>query len=76
METNSINIELNKYFLLLTEEQKELIVRLIKSFVNQKDTSSRISIEQYNKEIEETMEEVKNGNYVTQEELEKESDSW
>lgn len=57
-------------------EQKELVVRLIKSFVRQKDSISHISIEQYNKEINEAMEEAKAGNYVTQDELERESSSW
>lgn len=76
MKANSINTELNKYLSLLTTEQKELVVRLIKSFVRQKDSVSRISIKQYNKEINEAMEEAKAGNYATQDELERESSSW
>ncbi|TAM93832.1 MAG: hypothetical protein EPN39_19165 [Chitinophagaceae bacterium] len=76
MKANSINTELNKYLSLLTTEQKELVVRLIKSFINQKDSTSRISIEQYNKEVSEAMKEAKAGNYVTQDELERESSLW
>lgn len=76
MRANTITNQLNKYFSLLSEEQKELVVKLIKSFVTQKEPVSRISIEQYNKEIDEAMEEVRNGNYTTQEDLEKESSSW
>ena len=76
MKANSINTELNKYLSLLTTEQKELVVRLIKSFINQKDSTSRISIEQYNKEVSEAMKETKAGNYVTQDELERESSLW
>lgn len=76
MKANSINTELNKYLSPLTTEQKELVVRLIKSFINQKDSTSRISIEQYHKEVNEAMKEAKAGNYVTQDELERESSLW
>jgi predicted transcriptional regulator len=41
-----------------------------------KNTQERISIEQYNKEIEEAERDIENGNYYTQEEVEKMAKEW
>jgi len=61
---------------LLTPAQKKSVLTLIKSFVTPQTASGRISIEQYNKEIDEAMAEAAAGKYITQEELEKQSASW
>lgn len=76
MATPSLNTELIKYLSLLTPTQKKSVLTLIKSFVIPEIKSGRISIDQYNKEIEDAMAEAVAGNYMTQEELEKESSSW
>ena len=39
-------------------------------------SSERISIEQYNKEIKESILQVKNGEFYTQEEVEKMTEEW
>jgi len=49
---------------------------LIKSFVSPEIKSGRITIEQYNKEIQEAMAEAAAGDYITQEEFERESATW
>ena len=41
-----------------------------------KVSTERISIEQYNKEIDEAEREIENGNYYTQEEVEKRAEEW
>ncbi len=76
MASASINTELNKYFSLLTPAQKKSVLTMIKSFVIPQAASGRISIDQYNKEIDEAMSEAAAGKYITQEELEKQSASW
>jgi hypothetical protein len=76
MATPSLNTELIKYFSLLTPTQKKSVLTLIKSFVTPEIKSGRVSIDQYNKEIQEAMAEAAAGDYVTQEDLEKESASW
>jgi len=43
---------------------------------NKKVASERISIEQYNKEIDEAEIDIENGNYYTQEEVEKMAKEW
>lgn len=40
------------------------------------DESIRISIEQYNNEIDAALAQVNNGDFITQEELEKEMENW
>ncbi len=43
---------------------------------NKKVSSERISIEQYNKEIDEAERDMENGNYHTQKEVEKMAKEW
>jgi predicted transcriptional regulator len=76
MASPSIHAELNKYLSLLTPMQQASVLSLIKSFIQPETNSQRISIEQYNKEIAEAMAEAAAGNYITQEEMEKEAASW
>jgi len=63
-----LDSELGKYWPLLTTVQKESLLSVIKSIVA---PGERISIEQYNKEIDEALAEAEAGNYITQEEMEK-----
>jgi hypothetical protein len=46
------------YMRQLTEEQKELTVKLIRSFVSPKDSGFRIEIEHYNEEVAEAVNET------------------
>ncbi|MFT3748712.1 MAG: hypothetical protein QM768_10360 [Agriterribacter sp.] len=39
-------------------------------------TNACVSIEQYNKELEEAKRQIESGNFITQEELEKEIKQW
>ena len=77
MAAKSLDVEIQKYLPLLGKEEKKSLLGVIKSFLNlKKEESSRISIEQYNKEIDEALAEFKAGKYTTQEELEKEMKQW
>lgn len=53
-------------------------IEAIKSMLkySKKISSERISIEQYNKEIDEAERDIENGNYYTQEEVEKMAKEW
>jgi hypothetical protein len=73
MSAPSFENELNKYWSLLTPIQKVSILGVIKSFVEPND---RITIEQYNKEIDEAVARVEAGEFYTQEEVEKMSKEW
>ncbi|MBC8488316.1 MAG: hypothetical protein H8D45_20005 [Bacteroidetes bacterium] len=73
MSEQVINQEFNTYFKLLTKDQKESILLLIKSFVNR---TNRISVEQYNNEIDAAEARISQGLYISHEEIEKESKEW
>jgi len=78
MKVSAIDRELLKYFTRLNESQKKSLIDLIKTFLSATnyESANRISIEAYNKELNEAMERVSKGEYSTIEELEKEMESW
>lgn len=68
--------ELNKYWELLDTSQKKSIIGMIKSFLQPAENNSRISITKYNKEIQEAMMRIDAGKFISQEDLEIESEKW
>lgn len=69
--------ELLQYFLRLDEAQKKSLLEMMKSFLSPgRESSSTISIEQYNQELDEAMERISKGDFTTLEDLEKEMKSW
>lgn len=77
MTVSSIDKELIKYFIQLTEPQKQSLLQMIKTFIKAgNNTSEDFSIEQYNKELDDAMDRISVGNFTTLEELENEMQSW
>lgn len=75
--TNAIDRKMFNYFTQLNDAEKKSVVELLKAFTQrQKETSAHITIEQYNKELDEAMERVNRNEYTTFENLEKEMRSW
>ncbi|HEY4063362.1 MAG TPA: hypothetical protein VGM30_15755 [Puia sp.] len=69
--------ELFQYFLQLNEAEKRSILQMLKTFVKGREKKpSRVSIEQYNKEIDEAITRVEAGEFYTQEEVEQMSKEW
>jgi predicted transcriptional regulator len=69
--------EWHNYFLQLNEMERKSVVLMLKAFLQQRNQDTgRISLEQYNKEIDEALAEVEAGNYITQEEMEKRAAKW
>jgi hypothetical protein len=66
MAASSLDVELSKYWSLLTPVQKESLLGVIKSFMQ---SPERISIEQYNQELAEAEAEYQAGDYITSEEM-------
>ena len=66
MGVPSLDIEFTKYWTQLTPVQKQSLLSVIKSFV---EKDKRISIEEYNKELNEAEAEYEAGNYISQEEM-------
>lgn len=67
--------ELFSYILQLDEAEKKSVLQMLKTFLKGREkNTTRISIEQYNKEIDEAIAGVEAGEFYTQEEVEKMSD--
>ena len=69
--------EMYNYFTQLNEAEKKSVVQMLKTFLlSRKVNPERISIEQYNKEIEEAMEEIKRGEVYSHDEVVKMATGW
>lgn len=69
--------EFLKYFNQLDEPQKKSLLELIKTFLTRpKDQTQRVTIEQYNQDIEEAMLQIERGEVYTHEEVMKMAKDW
>ena len=74
---NVLEKQMFSYFTQLNEKQKRSVIQMLKAFLNSKvENKSRISIEQYNKELDEAMEQIKKGEVYSHEEVVKMSKTW
>jgi hypothetical protein len=77
MATQVIDQQMVEYFMQLNIAEKKSVVQLIKTFLKARnDSPGRISIEQYNRELDEAERQIEAGNFITQEDLEKEMETW
>ncbi|MGH2643571.1 MAG: hypothetical protein ACRDE2_06465 [Chitinophagaceae bacterium] len=66
----SVNHKMLQYFMQLSEAEKKSVLQLVKAILENKETPPmRISMEQYNKEIEEAEAEFQKGDYITHDEM-------
>jgi hypothetical protein len=73
----NIDTELNNYISLLSFDEKELLLGLLKKFkANSKITPLSKAIIAYNLELEEAVERVKSGEYIEHDDVLKESEEW
>lgn len=78
MSTKALEQELYKYLLLLNDAEKKSVLKLIKTFLGSRkeDVEERISIEEYNKEIDEAEAAIERGEFYTHEDVVEMSKSW
>jgi len=76
MATSAIDKEMHDYFMQLNETEKKSVVQMIKTFLQSRKEFERISIERYNKEIEEAEAEVERGESYSHAEVVKMSKQW
>lgn len=75
--TSVLEKEWHSYFVQLDEVEKRSVLLMLKTLLRRRhEDIGHISIEQYNKEIDEALAEVEAGNYITQEEMEKQAAKW
>ena len=69
--------ELIQYILQLDDAEKKSVLQMLKTFVKGREKKvSRISIEQYNNEIDEAIARVEAGDYYSHEEVERMAKEW
>jgi hypothetical protein len=78
MDVTMVQQEMQEIFAELTESEQKQVLEITKTILatNHGWEHGRTSIEQYNREIDEALEEVAAGNYITQEQMEKQSAQW
>lgn len=74
---NVLDQEWQNYIIQSNETEKKSVLQMLKVFLKRgNEDAGRITIDQYNKEIEEALEEVKRGEVSTHEEVVKLSKNW
>ena len=68
--------ELLKLISRLDNSQKESLINFIKPFLSTDDSSASSSLDQYNLELDQAMQRIKDGKYISLGELEKEMEEW
>ncbi len=77
MKEQALNQEFYHYYNRLSKVQKESMLSLVKSFLEKSDEKTkRVSVKQYNKELEEAEKRIGEGEYVTHESLKAEAKKW
>ena len=77
MKEQALNQEFYRYFNRLSKVQKESMLSLVKSFLEMsEETPKRVSVKQYNKELEEAEKRISKGDYATHESLKAEAKKW
>ncbi len=68
---------MNTYFMQLSLAEKKSVVQMIKTFLKRSNEKSEaVSLEDYNKDIDEAMAEIARGEFYTHEEVVKMSKDW
>ena len=78
MSAQSLEQEFDQYWSKLSIVEKESLLAVAKNYVQLKDENDtdRVSIEEYNKEIDEAVARVEAGEFYTHEEVVKMSKDW
>lgn len=67
MTSTTIKKQFDGYLPLLSNKQQALVLEMVKSFLNIDNDTKRITRKQYNKELDEAVARIENGNFVTHE---------
>ncbi len=76
MATTQIKKQLDTYLPLLSQRQQEILLDMVKNLLNIDNKEKRISIEQYNKEIEASVKQIEQGKTLSHAEVVKRSKKW
>jgi len=73
----ALDNEMYNYFTQLNDAEKKSVIQMLKTFIKGRlGNSGRISIEQYNQELQEAEAEYEKGEYTAHEEFAKQIKKW
>ncbi len=76
MKEQTLNQEFDFYYNKLSMVQKKSLLSMVNSFVGEKGKTKRVSIAQYNEDLEVAEERINSGQFITQQSLRKEAEKW
>ncbi|MEP6950156.1 MAG: hypothetical protein ABI863_12805 [Ginsengibacter sp.] len=81
MQTDTMGVllldnEFNQYWIKLSSQEKESLLTVARHFVELKEENGPVSVEEYNREIDEEMSRMDKGEFIPHEEVVKASQSW
>jgi hypothetical protein len=76
MTSTAIKKQVDSYLPLLTSKQQNLVLEMIKTFLNVDSDTKRITKKQYNKEINEAVARIEKGESVSHNDALKELSKW
>jgi len=76
MTTTTIKKQVDDYLPLLSLKQQTLVLEMIKSFLNVDSDVKRISLDQYNQEIDEANKRIEQGEFISHEDALKQLTKW
>jgi len=76
MTSTAIKKQVDSYLPLLTSKQQNLVLEMIKTFLNVDSDTKRITKKQYNKEINDAVTRIEKGESVSHNDALKELSNW
>jgi hypothetical protein len=76
MTRTAIKKQVDEFLPMLSIKQQTLVLDMIKGLLNVDNNKERISSNQYNKEIDEAVSRIENGNFVSHKDALKEISKW
>jgi len=76
MASTQVKKQLDTYLPLLSNRQQEILLDMVKNILNIDKKEKRITVEEYNIEIEESLKQIDSGETVTHEDVLKQSKTW
>lgn len=76
MTVTAIKKQVDNYLQLLTSKQQTLVLEMIKNFLNVDSDTKRITLKQYNKEINEAVARIESGKVISNKDAIKALSKW
>lgn len=76
MTASAIKKQFDEYLPMLSIQQQELLLNMVKNILHVEPNAKRVSLKQYNKELIKSEKKIVKGKYLSQRELEKIASKW